>query len=62
MPSVHHERLTFKLDLHRIKERYPLWTHVILRTLPTSKPVFENILIFYLNLLIDQNVLAPTKR
>lgn len=35
-PSQRGERTIFMLDLHKIKRKYPKWTHVVLRFLPTS--------------------------
>lgn len=43
LPSRCGERYVLKLDLHKIKQENPLWTHVLLRVLPTDKPVQLNV-------------------
>lgn len=39
LPSQDGERYYLQLDLHKIKAENPTWTHVLLRLLPTDRPV-----------------------
>lgn len=43
LPSLDGERYFVQLDLHKIKSKNPGWTHVLLRLLPTEKPVTLNV-------------------
>lgn len=43
LPSQNGERYYVQMDLHKIKAENPTWTHVLLRLLPTDKPVQLNI-------------------
>lgn len=38
-----HERKIFIINLHKIKLKFPNWTHLLIRTLPTNKPFQLNI-------------------
>lgn len=39
IPSEFPERILLKLNLHRMKERHPKWTHVLLRFKATKEPL-----------------------
>jgi GPI inositol-deacylase len=39
IPSEFPDRILLKLNLHRIKERHPQWTHVLLRFTVTKEPL-----------------------
>ncbi|KAJ6637478.1 GPI inositol-deacylase, partial [Pseudolycoriella hygida] len=43
VPSKRYERLLLTMDLHKIKQQYPEWTHVLLRVRPTNKPFQLNV-------------------
>lgn len=39
LPSQKSERLAFMMDLSELKVKYPHWTHLVVRILPTKDPV-----------------------
>lgn len=43
LPSRRYNRKVLTLDLHKIQDDYPEWTHVILRLLPTKEPIQINV-------------------
>lgn len=43
LPSLDGERYFLQMDLHQIKRENPKWTHVLMRILPTDKPVQLNV-------------------
>ncbi|XP_031625609.1 GPI inositol-deacylase [Contarinia nasturtii] len=43
LPSKRHSRRVLKLDLHKIQDDHPEWTHIILTLLPTKEPLQINV-------------------
>lgn len=46
LPSKRFERKTLSLDLHKILEENPTWTHILLTALPTKEPVKISIIYY----------------
>lgn len=42
VPSQLHSRIQVYMNLHNISKENPKWTHILLRILPTNKPVWCN--------------------
>lgn len=43
LPSKRYSRKTLKLDLYKIQNDHPDWSHIILQILPTKEPVQINV-------------------
>lgn len=43
LPSKRYSRKVLTLDLHKIQDDFPEWTHIILTLLPTKQPIQINI-------------------